>query len=330
MVSRITRIIIAVQLIVALLVCIALINIWQVNNVFAALVVGLALVTLIRLTIIANNFFISFRYRSTTPQQFRLTRRQAFGLFTNEFFASMLSSHWTMAFCAFDKRIADRPVGLPVLLIHGYGCNSGYWHSLSRVLQSEHISHYAVNLEPVFADIDDYAPLVDQTLAQLCRETGQDKTVIVAHSMGGLVARAYIRKFGAARIARVVTLGTPHRGTGLANYGTGLNSRQMQWRGTGNEGKASRWLQDLEASEDASIRALFVSIYSHHDNIISPQTSSHFAGAENIELAGIGHVALAMNPKVQRIVIEKIKLASQSPTNPSGVPVSGAMPDCFS
>jgi triacylglycerol esterase/lipase EstA (alpha/beta hydrolase family) len=311
MVSRLTRLFIVAQLIAALLVCIALINIWHVNNVFASLTVGIGLVILIRLTITANNFFISFRYRSATPDHLRLTWKQTVRLFTTEFFASMLSSHWTMAFCSFDRRIADNPAGLPALLVHGYGCNSGYWHSLSRTLLSSQITHYAVDLEPVFADIDDYAPLVDEALARLCQETGHEKAVVVAHSMGGLVVRAYIRKYGAARIARVITLGTPHRGTGLANFGTGLNSRQMEWRGSATQGKASQWLEELEASENPAIRSLFVSIYSHHDNIVSPQTSSQLAGAENIELAGVGHVALAMTPAVQKIIVEKIRLASQ-------------------
>jgi triacylglycerol lipase len=330
MVSRITRIIIALQLSLALLVCIALINIWHVNNVFAALVVGLGLVMLIRLTISANNFLISFRYRSITPDDLRLDWKQSLRLFTTEFFASMLSSHWTMAFCSFGKRIADKPVGLPVLLVHGYGCNSGYWHSLSRRLVRAQISHYAVDLEPMFADIDDYAPLIDRTLEQLCRETGHAKAMVVAHSMGGLVMRAYVRKYGCTRIARIITLGTPHRGTGLANFGTGLNSRQMQWRGSAEQGKASGWLQELEASENPAVRSLFVSVYSHHDNIISPQISSRLEGAENIELAGIGHVALALTPIVQQIVIEKIKDASQCLQNASCTLDSGTAPDCLS
>jgi triacylglycerol lipase len=311
MISRITRLIVAAQLVAALLICIALINIWHVNNVFASLLVGIGLVILFRLTIIANNFAISYRYRSVTPEHLHLTWKQTLRLFTTEFFSSMLSSHWTMAFCTFEKRMADKPAGLPVLLIHGYGCNSGYWHSMSRRLLSEGVTHYAVDLEPVFADIDDYAPIIELSLAQLCGETGHDKAIIVGHSMGGLVARAYLRKYGRSRVAKVITLGTPHRGTGLANFGTGLNARQMQWRLSAGQGTASQWLEELEASEDAALRALFVSIYSHHDNIVSPQTSSHLAGAENIEVAGIGHVALAMHPEVQNTVIEQISLASR-------------------
>ena len=39
---------------------------------------------------------------------------------------------------------------------------------------------------------------------------------LVGHSMGGLVSRAYLRRYGSARVAGLVTLGTPHRGSMLA------------------------------------------------------------------------------------------------------------------
>jgi triacylglycerol esterase/lipase EstA (alpha/beta hydrolase family) len=141
-------------------------------------------------------------------------------------------------------------------------------------------------------------------------ETGHEKIIILAHSMGGLVARAYLRDHGCAHIAKVITLGTPHRGTALANFGAGPNSRQMRWAGSAGS-MANNWLRRLEQSESDAVRALFVSIYSHHDNIVSPQTSSQLAGARNIEFHGIGHVALALNPMIQARVIEEILAASQ-------------------
>ena len=50
--------------------------------------------------------------------------------------------------------------GLPVLLLHGYGCNSGYWTQLTPLLDAAGISHATLDLEPITADIDDYVPLV--------------------------------------------------------------------------------------------------------------------------------------------------------------------------
>jgi triacylglycerol esterase/lipase EstA (alpha/beta hydrolase family) len=218
----------------------------------------------------------------------------------------MVTSSWTMGFCTFRQWHGN--AGLPpVLLVHGYGCNSGYWHFMSRALRCAGISHYAIDLEPVFAGIDQFVPQLHQRIEAICKQSRQDKLIIVAHSMGGLVARAYLRDHGAARVARVITLGTPHRGTGLARFGAGDNSRQMQWTGSAIEGRCSAWLAELERQEDPALRALFVSIYSHHDNIVSPQLSSSLPGAVNIEFNGIGHVALGLHPQVQQEVIAAIR-----------------------
>jgi triacylglycerol esterase/lipase EstA (alpha/beta hydrolase family) len=123
--------------------------------------------------------------------------------------------------------------------------------------------------------------------------------------MGGLVARAWLRKHGAAKVARVITLGTPHHGTCLASFGLGLNAAQMRRAGTA-EGLECDWLRQLAASESAATRALITSIYTHHDNIIAPQTSSVLEGARNIELGGVGHVALGRNRQVLARVMDEL------------------------
>ena len=288
---------------------------WKIDSVALAGACGLLAVLLARLLIVANNFMLAWMYRRREPAGQPLGWRGAWRMFLAEFHASMASSSWTMAFHAFDKRIARSPRGLPVLLIHGYGCNSGYWHAMSRALDRAGLTHYALSLEPVFGGIDEYVPLVERAVETMLRETGQEKIVIVAHSMGGLVARAWLRSRGsarAARAARVITLGTPHRGTGLANFGVGLNAEQMRWRGSIESGRASDWLCQLERDETPETRALFVSIYSRHDNIISPPSSSCLDGALNISYAGIGHVALGLDPRIHARVIEEILKASAS------------------
>jgi triacylglycerol lipase len=306
MVARITRILLALQVVAVL--SIAALGFYASlrGHLLAALLVGIGVVLLVRLCITANNFFITWRYRSETPASHEITWRQACRLFFGEFLATMCSSSWTMAFRQFDKRLAENPVGLPVLLIHGYGCNSGYWHPMSKALASARITHYAVDLEPIFQDIDGYVPLIHQAVEMLCAETGHEKIIILAHSMGGLATRAYLRDHGAERIAKVITLGTPHQGTGLANFGAGPNSAQMRWTGNATSGMPSEWLRKLAATETGAIRRLFVSIYSHHDNIVSPQLSSHLEGAANIEFNGIGHVALGFHPAIRKCVIEEI------------------------
>jgi triacylglycerol lipase len=59
-----------------------------------------------------------------------------------------------------------------------------------------------------------------QQLATQIEQLGCERVNIVAHSMGGLDARYAIACLGMApRIASLTTIGTPHRGTPLANLG---------------------------------------------------------------------------------------------------------------
>jgi triacylglycerol esterase/lipase EstA (alpha/beta hydrolase family) len=274
----------------------------------AALLLGAGLVLLVRLLINANNFFLSSRSASATPAEFRINAGARLRLFGEEFTASMLQSSWHMPRAAPRQVIYPGSTHPPVLMLHGYGCNCGYWAALTPLLDAAGISHATLDLEPVTGDIDGYVPAVQSACDALSAAAGAPKLIIVAHSMGGLVARAWLRAHGAARVARVITLGTPHHGTSLAGFGVGRNAAQMR-RGRANDGLANPWLDDLAASESAETRALVTSIYSHHDNIVSPQTSSFLEGARNIDFGGVGHVALGRNRRVLARVMQEVRAA---------------------
>jgi triacylglycerol esterase/lipase EstA (alpha/beta hydrolase family) len=268
------------------------------------LLVGLGSVVVVRLAINLNNFRMAARAASVTPDEHRLDRRGALRLFTEEFRASMLVTHWCMPRGRAALRVHPGSAYPPVLLVHGYGCNSGYWAQLIPLLDGAAISHAGVDLEPVAAGIDDYAPLIEERVNALLAATGARQVALVAHSMGGLAVRAWMRRYGSARVARLVTLGSPHHGTALADLGPGKNAAQMR-RGAAGEG--SDWLRALGADETAATRALVTSIYTHHDNIVAPQTSSVLPGARNIAFGGIGHVALGSNPRVLAQVLQELR-----------------------
>jgi triacylglycerol lipase len=308
MIARITKVLLAVQLLAAMTLCFA--SKAYGFSFFPAMIFGVVAVLVFRLLITANNFFLAWIYRSPTPVEHRISFSKSVALVFNEFKATMLTSSWTMPFCSFSRRITPGSNTLPVLLVHGYVCNSGQWQTISDCLIKNAITHYAIDLQPVLGSIDSYVPLIDSAVHMLCSETGSDKVIIIAHSMGGLAVRAYMRDNGSMHIAKIITLGTPHHGTALANFGKGENSRQMRLLGRGPKGVSSNWLQQLEKDENQLDYAHIVSIYSHHDNIISPQTSSHLIGARNIALHGIGHVALTFDKTVQEKIISEIQMRS--------------------
>ncbi len=290
---------------------------WYGASAWLALLAGLGAVVLVRLLVNANNFVMSARCASPTPSAFQLGLRGRLQLFGEEFVASMLQSSWFMARAAAATRIHPGSAHPPVLLLHGYGGNSGYWVHLTPLLDAARISHASVDLEPLLGDIDGYVPLVQRAAEDLCAKAGADKLVIVAHSMGGLVARAWMRRHGTARVARVITLGTPHHGSSLARFGIGTNAAQM--RRADGAAPDNAWLRELAAAEDVQVRALVTSIYTHHDNMIAPQTSCLLPGARNIAFGGVGHMALGSNARVLAEVMRELAaLGPTAATPPAG------------
>jgi triacylglycerol esterase/lipase EstA (alpha/beta hydrolase family) len=264
---------------------------------------ALGVVVLLRVLIFSNNFLLSASAASATPAQFRPGFIGWLRLWLEEFAASMLQTSWYGPLGKARQHVFDSGA-TPVLLLHGYGANSAYWGALSRRLDDERISHASVDLEPVGGSIDDYVAQVEQAVHDLCAATGVSEVAIVAHSMGGLVARAWLRTRGDARLARLITLGSPHHGTVLAQFGVGVNAMQMR---RSRAGEASGWLRALADAETAELRARIVSIYSHQDNIVSPQSSSCLEGARVIAFGGIGHVALGCNRRVLDCVMHELR-----------------------
>jgi pimeloyl-ACP methyl ester carboxylesterase len=267
---------------------------------------SLVALLLLRAWITVQNFGLSWHYRSATPLRHKPQWRGRLRLFFDEFFATLLASSWSMAWPKNNWHIAPDANGLPVLLVHGYACNSGYWSQFSALLETHHISHHAPDLAPLGAAIDDYVPQLQCAIEALCTRSGSPDLIIVAHSMGGLVVRAYLRAHGGAHIARVITLGTPHHGTHLAQFGIGSNARQMR--------PDSHWLRALDAGESPAQRALTTSIFSHHDNIVAPQTSCRLPGAKNIEFGCIGHVAMGRDRRILQCVLDEIASAQHPGT----------------
>lgn len=187
----------------------------------------------------------------------------------------------------------------PVLLVHGYLCNRGIWHPFARWLAARGHPVESVNLEPVFGTIDDYVPIVAEAVRRFRERTGHDRIAIVGHSMGGVVARAYLASEGAGSVCAVVTIGSPHAGTWLARLGYGHNVGQML--------PGSAWLGALGARETLATGALFTTIWSPHDNIVMPQQASQrLPGATSIAVPGRGHLQLAYDAEVWRLAAEAV------------------------
>jgi len=180
----------------------------------------------------------------------------------------------------------------PLLLIHGYCCNRGFWWWLKPQFEAHGHSVATVTLEPLHGDIDGYAEQIARAVDRLCSVTKRSQVILVGHSMGGLVARAYLRRYGEFRVSRLVTLGTPHHGSMLAHLAMGRNARQMS--------PGSPWLKELQQTP---LPVPCVSVFSWHDNYVMPQESAMLEEAENIPLTDVGHLTMAMSAEVLKVLL---------------------------
>ena len=177
-----------------------------------------------------------------------------------------------------------------VVLVHGFFCNRGVWNPWLERFHAEQVPFIAVDLNEVFGSIDECAPIVEQAVQRMQAAT-RLAPVIVAHSMGGLVARVWLDRYaGDTRVHRIITVGTPHSGTWLARFAIGANTRQMR--------RAGEWLGAIGRREPARRSARFTCFYSHCDNIVFPASTATLPGADNRHLPAVAHVEMAYHPEV--------------------------------
>lgn len=199
-------------------------------------------------------------------------------------------------------RLRESTARPPVVLVHGYGCSRAAWCWLRRRVEARGWTAATINLEPIYADIERYVEPLAQRIDAVLAATGAERVTLVGHSMGGLVARAYLRRCGADRVKRLITLGTPYGGSELARIGFGMNGRQMV---PGND-----WLMALA---QAPLQVDTTTIFSRHDNYVMPQTHLGLPGARRCPLDAVGHLTMLFSPCVAAALLDALEAIDENP-----------------
>lgn len=246
-------------------------------------------------------FAIAWLFRAERPDGTRLRLRGALRLFWRELVTIAGNAMRMIFYRVLTRDPPPAPSNAPVLLIHGVLCNAGVWHPFMRWLESRGVAPvYTLSYGPPLASIELFAEQAAAKIDAILGDTGARKVIVVAHSMGGLVMRAYLRRFGGSKIARLVTIATPHEGSVHAWIALGQSIEQLRPR--------NRWLAELGTPKGADLPPI-VSLWSWHDSMVAPQTSSRVAFGENIEVAGVGHTALLRDREVFERVLAELKKA---------------------
>jgi pimeloyl-ACP methyl ester carboxylesterase len=194
------------------------------------------------------------------------------------------------------RQRASRRERPPVLLLHGFVDNRSAFALLRRSLQRNGWTQVqAVNYSPLTFDMRTAAAMLGTHVERICEESGERRVDIVAHSLGGLIARYYVQCLGGdARVRTLVTLGTPHSGTrAVPALIPHPLARQMR--------PGSAVLEEL-AAPARGCRTRFVAFWSDLDQLMIPVGSARLEHpdltAKNIKVTGIGHLALPVHGAV--------------------------------
>jgi triacylglycerol lipase len=185
--------------------------------------------------------------------------------------------------------------GTPILLVHGMVDNKSVFALLRRGLRRRGFGTVTtVNYSPFTSDVRLAAANLAEHVEALCSDTGYERVHVVAHSMGGLIARYYVQRLGGdARVHTLVTMGAPHGGSAIARWIPHAIARQLR--------PGSDLLTEL-AEPARGCRTRFVSFWSDSDQMIVPARNGQICHddltSRNVLVRGVGHMSLPIDSRV--------------------------------
>ncbi|MGW4645445.1 esterase/lipase family protein [Kitasatospora sp. NPDC004289] len=185
----------------------------------------------------------------------------------------------------------------PVILVHGRNAGPGVWGAATAALTAR-----GVPADRIFAWSYDTSASTNEVLAgrlatyvdQVLHETGAAKVDLVAHSLGSLPTRWYVKFGDGGRTVRNwVSLGGPNHGTGLAWF-------CALWdQGCKDMTPNSYVLGHLNTAPETPDPVHYHTFWSSCDEQISPPSSTELAGAVNTRTAAcLKHNDLLTDPTV--------------------------------
>ncbi len=239
----------------------------------------------------------------------------AFGLATGA--AACGASRQVPSGRAARHRVAQGRLG-PVVLIPGYGGGTSALDVLASDIRATGREAIVLRLPgtgtgSLVADAARLNAAVDRLLRR-----GTPPVDVIGYSAGGVVALIWVRRDGgAAKARRVITLGAPFHGTGLAAAALAFvpgecpaACRQLV--------PGSRLLTSLGTGSPAGLPA-WLSLWTTDDTTVTPPASARLAGAVNVPVqsvcpaARITHSELPASPVITRIVLQDIGTAPLVP-----------------
>jgi pimeloyl-ACP methyl ester carboxylesterase len=206
----------------------------------------------------------------------------------------------------------------PIVLLHGYFHNRSAFLVFRRSLKRAGFRHVStLNYNVIGNDVRELAGALGAHVDRVLEETGSSKVHLIGHSLGGLVARAYIQLLdGEEKVHTCMTLGSPHEGTYSAWAGRGRAARDLR--------PGSDLMQKLRKAPPSNVR--FFSYYSNLDAMIIPASNAKLTvpglRATNILIKDLGHMSLLISQQLMRSIVDALWHLDAHPDDGSVTPIT--------
>jgi triacylglycerol esterase/lipase EstA (alpha/beta hydrolase family) len=181
----------------------------------------------------------------------------------------------------------------PILFVHGWNGSESNWSTMIANFEREGWTREELNnwrystSQSNVRTASEVARKVEEILAR----TRAVKVDIIAHSMGSLNTRYYLKNLrGTEFVDDWVSLGGPNHGTTTANTCSETSCVEMR--------VGSEFLTRLNEGDETPGTVSYGTWWSSCDEFINPDESVLLSGATNTAAGCIGHIALTSNSTV--------------------------------
>jgi pimeloyl-ACP methyl ester carboxylesterase len=198
------------------------------------------------------------------------------------------------------RSVRGRGSRRPVVLVPGYLMNSSAWTFMAAYLDRRGWGRvHPINNRPFNGRIELFAEHLGREVERICQATGADTVDVVGHSMGGIVAAHWILHHeGGKRVNRLVTLGSPLRGTKMATFAFLREGRDMF--------PDSECILGLGPLPCPSTH-----VWSEQDHLVIPTENALADWApDHVQLPWLGHMEMLTNLKAFRAVADALDPAT--------------------
>src|SRR3989339_87536 len=167
----------------------------------------------------------------------------------------------------------------------------GQWANLNKpisILTTYYLGEYSDLADAILTDdnygITEYAERLSKIVDNVLYATGKNKVIIIAHSMGGLVSRSYIKDYGGdKKVDKLVTIGTPNHGTygvaeNLCDFRGGLKDSLE----CGDMKNNSTFIKNLNSGDETYGNVKYYTIAGNCDNLTNLNSLESFSYDEVI------------------------------------------------